>query len=530
MLTFELYRQLDIRMFQTVSVADSTYGACAKYILDGDNLILLGSDHSIRLNIPSKGLTKDVPLRNWDIETEAMLWFSEDSNEAVVIRMICNAYRQFLGVDPYGTAEEFSALMDAANARLAQYDLKMLVDEAGMCIFHEDLGYTFEDAVNLIMDIDENRMDNGGMVELINEALYYRKVDKMEEAAQRLEKVVRYADHTQPIYTDSLFLLGETYYYSGNFERAAELYYRCHMEFIEDEDDFYIHLGHALLDERMKKYERQIRIYYRGIIDAEYADTHAQAIAAAGTEIAEVFDEYQTTCLDMGRKKYAEFRNNLPVGADDIDELLIFEKVKEGKSEETVKRYEGIRLIEPTRTEGTMGRNIHEMLSSALSLFLGGDYQEAFEIYYRLREEVTADSDQATWIFYMLGKMYCIFGEPQKAMQALAKCDPNRFGNVYRLDDFLILYDHVRIVCEDFESDERFGILLRGRLDNYFSQYDRNYNMLLRDRKLMKNYRDYESEREMTSRKAFADVIRDDEPSTEREKIKDLKRFFFKKK
>ena len=275
MLTFELYRQLDIRMFQTVSVADSTYGACAKYILDGDNLILLGSDHSIRLNIPSKGLTKDVPLRNWDIETEAMLWFSEDSNEAVVIRMICNAYRQFLGVDPYGTAEEFSALMDAANARLAQYDLKMLVDEAGMCIFHEDLGYTFEDAVNLIMDIDENRMDNGGMVELINEALYYRKVDKMEEAAQRLEKVVRYADHTQPIYTDSLFLLGETYYYSGNFERAAELYYRCHMEFIEDEDDFYIHLGHALLDERMKKYERQIRIYYRGIIDAEYADTHA---------------------------------------------------------------------------------------------------------------------------------------------------------------------------------------------------------------------------------------------------------------
>ena len=121
------------------------------------------------------------------------------------------------------------AQINMTNEKLSQYELKVIADDTGLCVFHEDGDFTFENAIELIMDYDENRMDNGGMAELINEALYYRKLDRMEEAAASLEKVVRYADHTQPIYTDSVFLLAETYYFAGNFERAVELYYRCHM-------------------------------------------------------------------------------------------------------------------------------------------------------------------------------------------------------------------------------------------------------------------------------------------------------------
>lgn len=507
MITFEVYRQLDIRLFQTVAAVDSSYGACAKYVLDGDSLILLGYDHSIRLNMLSKELLTDVPIRNWDIETEAVLWFAEDSNEALLIRMIANAFRQYIGVEPFGTAEEFALAIEAVNTRISQYALKIIADDSGICIFHEDMSYTFEDAINLIMDIDENRMDNGGMVQLINDALYYRKVDKMEEAAKCLEKVVRYADHTQPIYTDSLFLLAETYYFNGNYDRAVSLYYRCHMEFIENEDDFYSHLGHALLDERMKKYERQIRIYYRARIDSEYADTHRQAVVAAAAGVGEVFDEYEVTCTDMGRKKYAEYRNNLPVGADDIDELLIFEKEAKVVETESVKRYKDFTLRAPVSSYSAGQRSIPEMLSSALSLFLDGEYQQSYELYVRLSEEVMPQSDYGTWVFYMLGKLYVFFGEVRRGYEELKKCDPNRFGNVYRQDDFLVLFDHTRILCEDFESDVRFRTLLRGRLDNYFAQYDREYNLYLKDRKLMKNYREYEDECYNNAVDEFGNVI-----------------------
>jgi len=494
MITFELYRQLDIRLYQTVAAFDPNYGSCARYILDGDSLILLGSNHSIRINMTDKSVSEDIPMKNWDIETEAILWFAEDSTEAAVIRMMCSVLRYYMQVEPLGTPEEFSAMVMSVNNTLAHYNLRILIDDSGMCVFHEDGSYTFEDAINLIMDIDENSMDEGGMVELINEALYYRKLDRMDEAAVRLEKVVRFADHSQPIYTDSVFLLGETYYFAGNFDRAVQLYYRCNLEFIESEDDFYMHLGHALLDERMKKYERQIRIFYRASIDEEYADTHRQAVTAASVEIGEVFEEYEKTCIEMGRKKYAQYRNNLPVGADDIDELLFFEKEDAKVDTEEVKRYKGIVLKEPEVVSGMSGKSIQEMLAIAYNYFMDGDYEKAFDAYSQIKEEATPDSDYATWAYFMIGKMYCIFDEVRKASASLERCDVNRFGKVYRQDDFLLLLSHVHILCEDFESDPRFRIMIRGRLDNYFSQYDREYNLLLRDRKLMKSYREYEKE------------------------------------
>lgn len=514
MITFELYRQLDIRLFQTLAVVDPGYGACAKYILDGDSFIILGSDHSIRLEMPSKSMTTDVPMKNWDIETEAVLWFSEDSNEAALIRLICSVFRYYLHIDQYSIFEEFTGMIAACNTMLEQYDLKVIVDDSGMYIFHQDGNCTFEQAISIIMDVDENRMDNGGIVELINEALYYRKLDRMEEAAVRLEKVIRYADHTLPLYTDSVFLLAETYYFAGNFDRAIQLYYRCNMEFIEDEDDFYIHLGHALLDTRMKKYERQIRIYYRGRIDAEYADTHRQAVAASKIEIGEVFDEYEATCLEMGRKKYAEYRNSLPIGADDIDELLVFEKNEKEEEVEEVKRYKDLKLQESHVCDKDIGRSVQEMFSKALTFFMDGDYQDAFDIYSRIKEEVAPDSDYATWVHYMRGKMYCIFDEPQKADDELRECDVNKFGKVYRQEDFLVLYSHVRIICEDFESDPRFRVMIRGRLDNYFSQYDREYNSMLRDRELMKNYRNYETECLENARRDFANSIVSEDEET----------------
>lgn len=507
MITFELYRQLDIRLFQTVAAFDANYGSCARYILDGDSLILLGSNYSLQLNMTSRTIEKTAPMRNWDIETEAVLWFAEDSNEAVLIRVICNAYRYFLQMDPYVNAEAFAADVAAANAQLSQYDIRIFYDETGFCVYHENGDFSFEDAIELIMDVDENRMDNGGLIDLINEALFFRRSDRMDEAAVRLEKVICYADHTTPIYTDSVFLLAETYYFAGNYKRAIELYYRCNMEFIEDENDFYIHLGHALLDERMKKYERQIKIYYRCRIDAEYADTHRQQLEAASTEIADVFDEYEQTCLNMGIKKYAEYRNSLPVGADDIDELMAFEKERKEKQEEVLKRYKDIRLMEPIVSVGTSGKSIHELLSRALSLFMDGDYQQSFDIYVHIKEEVSTESDYSTWINYMLGRLYCIFDEPLKAQACLEKCDPNKFGKIYRQDDFFLLYSHVRIVAEDFESDPRYRIMVRGRLDNYFAQYDKEYNAMLRDRKLMKAYRDYEDECISNAELDFKDIL-----------------------
>lgn len=498
MIFFELYRQLDIRIFQTVSAIDQTYGSCAKYVFDRDSLILLGMDHSIRLDILTKEVKKDNPIRNWDIESETVMWFAEDSAEAALIRLINDAYRKWMQLDANISDEYFAMELEQVNQILAGYSLRIFADDSGMSIFKDDVNggdeFTFEAAIDLIMDVDENRMDDAGIERLINEALYYRKLDRYEDAAVRLESVVRYVDHTLPVYSQTIFTLAETYYFLGNYERAVMLYYRVNLQFIEDENDFYLHLGHALVDAKMKKYDRHLRIYYHSLIDGEFADTHRQAVAAAKASVADVFSEYEATCADMGRKKYAEFRNSLPEGADEIDELLEEYEKPEERIREIHKQYEGFKLSEPRSDAEPTTLSVNERLSVALDHYLTGEYQRAFDMYFRLAAQADSDSDFYTWIHLQLGKLYCFFDEPHKAWNALKKCDPTRFGVVYRLEDFLFLYQHAHIVAEDFESDDRFRKLVRGKMDPYYAQYDRQYNLLLKDRKLMRAFKTYEKD------------------------------------
>ena len=494
MIVFELYRQLDVRMYMTVAVMDRNYGSCAKYILMDDTLLLLGTDHSVKLNMMTKEVTSDNPIRNWDIDAEPVLWFAQDSSEACVIRMINNAFRQWLEIDPFPNKAAFEEASAEINQKLAKYNLRILYDADSICIYHDEDVVTFEQALNLIMEIDSEQDARASIPEWLGEAHYLKHAGQLEEAAKHYERILKHMDSKQPEYTLSAFDLAETYYFLGNYDRAIVLYYRCKMEFIEDETDFYKHLGHAFLDEKMKKYERQIKIYYHGLIDAEYADTHRQAIEAASREVAEVFAEYDETCLDMGQKKYAEHRNQLPPDADDIDELLIEEPPKIEISKPLPKRYENIKLVEHVGAPDTAGRSVNEQLAAALELFIEGEYQQAFDIYVRLREELTEDTDYSSWVQLQIGKLYCIFDEHQKAFEALGHCKPERFGLVYRKEDFFVLYEHVRIVCDDFESDLRFRKLIRGKFDFYFAQYDSEYNQMLRDKKLMDSYRQYEQE------------------------------------
>ncbi len=499
MIFFELYRQLDIRVFQTISAIDPGYESCAKYVFDKDSLILLGLDHSIRLDILTREVKRDNPIRNWDIESETVMWFAEDSAEAALIRLINDAYRKWLQLDANISEEYFAEELEQVNRILAGYSLRIFADNSGMSIFKDDINngddFSFEQAIELIMDVDENRMDDAGISQLISEAMYYRKLDRYEDATVRLEKVIRYIDHTLPIYTQVMFTLAETYYFMGNYERAVMLYYRVNLQFIGNEDDFYLHLGHALVDAKMKKYDRHLRTYFHSRIDAEFADSHRQAVAAAKASVSDVFDEYETTCAEMGRKKYAGFRNSLPDGADEIDEIIEeYENPEEDHVREIHKQYEGFKLSQPRTKAEQSTLSLNERLSVALDHYLTGEYQKAFDMYYRLAAQADEDSDFYTWIYLQLGKLYCFFDEPVKSWHALQKCDPRRFGVVYRIEDFLILYQHSHIVAEDFESDERFRKLIRGSMDPYYAQYDRQYNMLLKDRKLMRAYKTYEKD------------------------------------
>jgi len=229
MIVFELYRQLDVRMYMTVAVMDRDYGSCAKYILTDDTLLLLGTNHSIKLNMMTKSVTTDRAMKDWDINTEPVLWFAEDSSEACVIRMINNAFRQWLEIDPFPSYAAFGEAMQEINGRLARYGLRIIFDMDSMCVYHEETIMTFEQALELIMEEDSAREANADLEEWLAEADYFRKTERLEEAAKRYERLLKHADRAQQLYTRCAFSLAEVYYFLGNYERAVVLYYRCNL-------------------------------------------------------------------------------------------------------------------------------------------------------------------------------------------------------------------------------------------------------------------------------------------------------------
>lgn len=519
MIVFELYRQLDVRMYQTLAQLDPTYGPCAKYIFEDDTLLLLGSDHSIRLNMATKEAIIDNPIRNFDIENEPVLWFSENSYEGYIVRAINNVFRQWLNVDPFDSEEKLLQSIVNINENLTKYGLRIFYDASGMIVYHSEKIVTFEEAIEIIGEMDLKREQTADLEEVLNEAQKTKLEGRLADAVPFYEQIIRNTSRPDFIYTVAAFELAECYYFIGNYDRAVSLYYRCNLEFIANEKDFYIHLGHALLDVKMKNYEREIKIYYRSKVDPNYILTHKDAVEGAKREVAQVFDEYEETCLEMGQKKYAEHRNRIPVGADDIDELMAIDEDEDENGTKAKKVYEGIRLTEPATTKDIKKKSDNELFYDALDLFIAGDYQKAFDIYWMLTKELPEETDYYTWAQFQLGKLYTIFDEYNKALEALSMCDPNKFGIVYRQEDFLVLYQHVKIVCNDFESDVRYRKLLRGRFDFYFAQYDPEYNQMLRDHKLVRKFVQYEKECKEDSIDEFGtNLVLDEGDSTKKKK------------
>lgn len=528
MVLFELYRQLDVRMYQTILVLDKDFGSCAKYFMQDDSLVMLGSDHSVRLNIANKEITKENPIRNFNIETEPVLWFAEGSSESAIIRAINNAFRQWYNIDPFENNDEFLRSLADANSYITKYNLRILTDESGMSIYHDDKIVTFERALEIVSDTDLQMEQNADLGQILNIAQSEKRMGQLSNAIPYYEQILRSTSRPDLLFTIAAFELAECYYFIGNYERAVSLYYRSNLEYIASEDDFYIHLGHALLDPKMKKYEREIRIYYRSKLDPDYVLTHKEAVDGAAKEVAAVFNEYEETCLEMGKKKYAEHRNQLPIGADDIDELLVVDKDEEESTERVIKVYEGIRLTEPLISKNMPKKSNNELFSEALDLFIAGDYQKAFDIYYIISKEVPEDSDYYTWAKFQMGKLYCIFDDYVKAKNELLCCDPNRFGMVYRQDDFLVIYQHVNTVNDDFESDPLYRKLMRGRFDFYYSQYDQEYNNLLRNHKLVKKFVQYEKDCLADAKEEFKLFLIEDNKTSE-DKPKRWKLFGWKK-
>ncbi|MCR4738700.1 MAG: hypothetical protein K5886_00400 [Lachnospiraceae bacterium] len=494
MLFFELYRQLDNRLYRTISTIDKDFRSCGKYVMDGDCLILAGTDHSVRINICEKRIVIERPYKNLSEGKSDIVWLSEESGGGYLIRMICNSIREWYEIDPFNSFMEFEGTLIETNKKLGEYGLSVFWDRNGMTVYTEAGQTAYEDALSLILEGDGNADAQKSLTEWMNDARYYKSVGQEVEAIKQYESLLRYLDRSMDMYTEAAFALGELYYFNSNYERSVEMYKRCNLSFIEDLRDFYVHLGHALLDVKMKNYVTELKIYYRSRIDSDFCARNRRAVDAVAPDLIENYPAYEDTCYEVGLRKYDEYTALIPVYDVPDTELIVSEKDFEPVIDPPKKRYEQIKLVEHTLLEGKESDTNDSLLKEALDDLNEGEYQKAFQIYLRLFYESSENDDIYTWVSLQIGKLYIFFNEFENAIKYLDRCRPDKFGVVYRADDHRLLTAHARIAADDFESEPRFRILIRGKYDSYFARYDREYYFLRQDKDLMSDFVQYEDE------------------------------------
>lgn len=494
MIYFETCRETDVRLYKTAVTLDETFRFCGKYVLLGNDLVLLGGRGSVVLSPVTKSVSLDAPFRTFVGRKERARRFSQNSPEEKFIKALNDAFRQWFEIDPFPNFMEFEGALLETNKLLLEYGMVLSWTGQGMELFRGQEVISFEDGLAFILENDIYEDIGQSLTDWLNEAKYYKRTLQDRKAVRQYEKLLTYVDSSMELFTEIAFALGELYYFLGNYQGAVELYYRCDPDHVSDRRDFYVHIGHALLDGRMKNYESEIRLYYRSLVDNSFYEQNKRVIELATEEIAPNFPEYEEACFRVGQYKYQEQRRNRIETRDGKGKLVPVDKLRAAASYEPLKRYEGIKLLRLKSYEESVEETPQELLAKALSELADGEYQKAYEIYLRIAEKSGRESELYTWAMLQLAKLYSFFDDYKSALLCLGECRKEDFGRVYRKQDYMLLYVHSKIVLDDFESDPRFRKLIRGKFDSYYARYNREYYLMTRDRNLMEAFLHYEKE------------------------------------
>ncbi|MBQ7260160.1 MAG: hypothetical protein IJR19_02285 [Lachnospiraceae bacterium] len=496
MIYFETGRELDVRLYKTAHILDETFRSCGRYVLEDDRLIILGGIASIALSPLNREVSLEAPLRVFNLSKKKAKLLKVDSAAGRLIKMINDSYREWFEIDPFSNFMEFEGLVYETNRMMGEYGMTLVWNSQGLSLFHDSNRITFEQGLEFILDNDAYEDISKSFTEWMKEAAWYKSTGQDEKAMRRYEMILRYIDSSMEIYTEVLFSLGELYYFSSNYDEALIRYYHCDPRFIKDKRDFFVHIGHALLDRRMKNFESEIKIYYRSILDQTFYENNKRIVEYAATEIAQNYPEYEEACFMIGLRSFRENANRLIDSSRNERGLIVNERfyAPQAAVVKPKKRYEDIRLVQVKSLEDVAGKSCESMLAEGLKELNDGEYQKAYEAYVRLAEKAGRGSGHYTWAMLQLGKLFSFFDEYRSALMCLSECEPEKFGIVYRREDYMLLKVHANIVLDDFESDRRFRALVRGKYDHYFAKYDRDYHFMTRDRNLMEAFEKYQKE------------------------------------
>lgn len=309
MIAYELNKPLNHFFETALTYIDEEFRSCGKYLLDGDDVIALGYEHSLRISFADRGLYTVEGFEEWaQYIPEALPLYEEESTEAELFKYVYTVFRMWQEIPPFADEHMHRVLLRKLSKLLTYYNIRILRPQEIFEIYFCSERITLEQAIVTIMQRDMHYQVTEILRSDYEEAERLRSLGRHHDAMPYYLRVIEREDRGSNIYTMAAYGLGETLHFENLLAKSAGAYMLCNVDLLPEPEEFYKRLGHALLDERLKEYGDMVKIYYRSILCVQYRNKHKRELEEAAEQLGEMFEEYEATCAEIGQKKYMERR------------------------------------------------------------------------------------------------------------------------------------------------------------------------------------------------------------------------------
>lgn len=309
MIAFELNKPLNHFFETALTYIDEEFRSCGQYLLEGDCLIALGYGHSIQISYADRGLytVEGCEQREQCILPELPL-YEEETMEAELMKYVYTVFRRWQQIPPYASAHMHKVLLGKLNKKLMYYDLRIQESSEMFEILYSGNRVSLEDALGVIIQRNAGEHEKLVIRTDYEEAERLRGLGHHEDALPLYLRALEKEKKGSSIYTLASYGLGEVYYFMNDMEKTVRAYLSCDVKLLSDANELYRRLGHAFLDERLKNYTDDLKAYFKSIQSVPYANRHKEETAEAFQNVGEIFEEYEETCMEVGKKQYDTFK------------------------------------------------------------------------------------------------------------------------------------------------------------------------------------------------------------------------------
>ena len=268
------------------------------YVINGDMMLAVGEPSSVVMSLLDGSMSRQD---GFDITAAGEpVAIGEGTLRNDVLRYLLMRIRRVLDIKPVADDHMLGVLRGKLNGSLKFFDIVIVPENENtvLDIRMQGAHATVEDVLNAVENeeiIDEIKGD-------VDMDYLYRLVGlgRFEEA---LSIFLELYDRSQPgtmFDTEVNMYLGELYYHLDDLEKSVECYKRCASVYIQDIRDYYIRLGHSLLDDKAGLRGNLIKMYYRSMLNSAYKKSIAGDYDKLVEQVEPIYAAHEAECEAAG--------------------------------------------------------------------------------------------------------------------------------------------------------------------------------------------------------------------------------------